>query len=373
MELGTENYIKSMNTALKDFLSNAFKVFLKSPRLAFFIYKLLRKQRKASTLRTYWEDKGVHVPPYMIASITSMCNLKCKGCYAKARHSTLETELSQEQWIKIFREAGELGVSVIMLAGGEPFSRKDIFDITMQFHEIVFPVFTNGMLINDGAIAKMKAQKNMIPIISIEGYEQDTDDRRGRGVYEYTKHIMEKLKKAGIIFGTSLTVTSRNFKAITGPHFIESLLDSGCRLLFYIEYVAVEEGTADMILSDNQREELSFMMEEFHSKYKGLFVAFPGDEKNFGGCLAAGRGFVHVGPEGSLEPCPFSPYSDVSLKDSTLKDALKSEFLKKIREDHKHLSETEGGCTLFKNKEWVQSLLHNEGEGGNEKIHTNPL
>lgn len=75
------------------------------------------------------------------------------------------------------------------------------------------------------------------------------------------------------------------------------------------------------------------------------------------GCLSAGRGFVHINATGDIEPCPFAPYSDINLRDSSLKDALQSEFLKTIRQNHRELSETEGGCALWVKREWVRSLL----------------
>ena len=89
----------------------------------------------------------------------------------------------------------------------------------------------------------------------------------------------------------------------------------------------------------------------------GLFVAFPGDEEMYGGCLAAGRGFVHISPEGRLEPCPFSPFSDISLKDVSLREALRSPLLRTIRESDAHLRETRGGCALWEQRDWVGSLL----------------
>jgi MoaA/NifB/PqqE/SkfB family radical SAM enzyme len=88
-----------------------------------------------------------------------------------------------------------------------------------------------------------------------------------------------------------------------------------------------------------------------------LFIAVPGDEEEIGGCLSAGRGFVHINANGDLEPCPFAPYSDTNLRDSSLREALQSDFLKAIRANHKHLRETEGRCALWVNREMVESLL----------------
>lgn len=92
-------------------------------------------------------------------------------------------------------------------------------------------------------------------------------------------------------------------------------------------------------------------------KHKSLIFAFPGDEEQFGGCLAAGRGFIHVNPEGKVEACPFAPYSDSSLEEANLEEALRSPLMKLIRENHHLLKEVEGGCALWSNKDWLESKM----------------
>jgi len=354
------NYTKLMNKALRGLFTDALKISLKSPRMAYFIFKTIRWQKEAFQLRSCWGNKGVHVPPYMIASITNRCNLKCKGCYAQSQQRATETEVTEERLREIIREAKELGISVILLAGGEPLVRKEILDITRDFPQIVFLLLTNGLLIDEEIIAKLKRQKNVVPVISLEGYEEDTDRRRGEGVYEYLKRTMAKIKDAGIFFGTSLTVMKSNFATLTDEKFIQDMIDTGCKLVFFVEYVPFKEGTENWVVSESQRTKLLVLTNELRTKFPGLFVAFPGDEERYGGCMSAGRGFVHVSPGGNLEPCPFAPYSDINLKNKPLTEALKSEFLSAIRQNHEQLKETSGGCALWEKREWVQSLLHAE-------------
>jgi MoaA/NifB/PqqE/SkfB family radical SAM enzyme len=88
-----------------------------------------------------------------------------------------------------------------------------------------------------------------------------------------------------------------------------------------------------------------------------LFIAFPGDEDQYDGCLAAGRGFLHINPSGKVEPCPFAPFSDTDLRYGSLRDALNSDFLRNIRENHHLLKEGEGGCALWANRDWVAGIL----------------
>ncbi len=137
---------------------------------------------------------------------------------------------------------------------------------------------------------------------------------------------------------------------------MKKLVDLGCKLFFFVEYNPIREGTEDWVVSEEQRASILSLRNMLRSKFSALFIAIPGDEDEIGGCLSAGRGFVHVSAEGNVEPCPFVPYSDANLRELSLKEALQSEFLRTIRQNHKQRSET-GGCALWEKREWVQSLL----------------
>ncbi len=352
-----DDFTTLFNDSLKELFSDARKISLKNPLQAAFFLKTLNYQKKAIKLREGWEDKGVHVPPFAIFSVTGRCNLHCKGCYAKAQHPFAQKELGTQRVTEVLTEARKLGISIILLAGGEPFVRNDLLDITGKFPEIIFPIFTNGLLINEDLIKKLKNQRNVIPVVSIEGYEGDTDARRGKGVYEYLRGIIEKLKSKEIFFGVSITMTSNNLSDVTGKEFILKLIDLGCKLFFFVEYVPIEEGTESWTLTYDQRMKALNSIEKLRSELPGLFIAFPGDEEESGGCVSAGRGFVHISAEGDLEPCPFAPYSDTNVRDMSLKEALQSNFLKKIRENHENLKETSGGCALWLKRDWVRSVL----------------
>ncbi len=346
-----------MNSSILNLFRDALRVCAGRPALAAFVARAILLQRKAEMKRLEWEKKGVHVPPFIIASITQQCNLRCKGCYAMV-HSTEDSEdMGIKRWGEIIKEARQLGISIALLAGGEPFTRKDFIEITKENPEMIFPVFTNGLLIDDEIIKQLKNQRNIVPVISLEGFRNETDDRRGTGVYDRITEAMKKLDESGIFFGTSLTVTSENFNTLTDETFVRAQMEKGCKLFFYVEYTPVESGTDQLMISMEQRQELEIILKDFKRKFNGIFIAFPGDEKNYGGCLSSGRGFVHINPKGNLEPCPFAPYSDVNLKQMSMQEALRSKFLKTLRESPEHLRETYGGCALFVNREWVKSKL----------------
>ena len=349
---------RQMDESIMDLFDNILKENLKNPSQAAFVLKTIRSQQKAAKRREKNERQGLHVPPFMIASITERCNLKCAGCYAHARHpqSSAETDFTRLQ--SMVGEARELGISIILLAGGEPLVRKqEILSIARAHRDVIFPVFTNGLLMDRQLIQCLKSTKNAVPIISIEGPEADTDRRRGKGIYAKLKKLFADLHESNVFYGCSITVTSENADTVTAPGFARELVDSGCKLFFFVEYVPVEHGTEHLVLDESRRQLLIERIDSLRANLPASFIAFPGDEKHFGGCLASGRGFIHVNPAGGVEPCPFAPFSDSSIKDRSLRECLESGFLKKIRENHSLLNENQGGCALWENRELVESYL----------------
>jgi MoaA/NifB/PqqE/SkfB family radical SAM enzyme len=257
-------------------------------------------------------------------------------------------------------EADALGVSFFVIAGGEPLTRPEIIEITREYPHIVFLLFTNGLLLDDGMIERLKGQRNTIPVLSIEGTQVETDERRGRGVHQRLREKMDQLKSAGIFFSLSLTVTRSNFEVVTDGGFLLGAVEAGCRLFFHVEYTPIRQGTDDWVITEAQREDMKTKVALFRRRFPAVFIAVPWDEEAQGGCLASARGFVHISATGDLEPCPFAPFSDTSLLKVSLREALASRFLRVMRENHALFAETEGGCALWKNRGAVEELLQNK-------------
>ena len=354
---GQNEYIGLFNGLIVDMFEDVANIVRGNPKLAFFILKTIKNQKSAVRTREKWEKKGTHVPPFMIMSITGRCNFSCPGCYARPWRDRSDEEIDLERTELLFQEATDLGISFILLAGGEPLMRKDILETASKFSKIVFPVFTNGMLIDEDMIEFFAKNRNLFPVISLEGMEGETDLRRGRGTFARLAEVLEKMKGRGIFVGTSLTVTRDNFDTVTSEDFIGWVHKLGCRLFFFVEYTPVDPGTEDLVPTQDQRDGLVSVTHSLKMSFGGIFIAFPGEEDLFGGCLSAGRGFVHINPFGDLEPCPFAPYHDVNLLDVTLEEALRSRFLKEIRANREMLGETRGGCALWTHQDWVRSLL----------------
>ena len=241
-------------------VKEAIKATLKNPRESAFMLKFAKATRTASKKRREAEDNGEHIPPFLIASITSKCNLHCAGCYSRCNHATTDAEpvsqLTSEEWLKIFDEADELGISFILLAGGEPMLRRDIIEAAGKKQNILFPIFTNGTFIDEQYFALFDKCRNLVPIMSIEGSKEITDSRRGKGIYDKLIANMEEFRKRGLIFGASVTVTTQNYKEVTSDEFLNSLSDRGCKAVIFVEYVPVTEESSELAPSDTEREYL---------------------------------------------------------------------------------------------------------------------
>ena len=185
-----------------------------------------------------------------------------------------------------------------------------------------------------------------------------TDERRGQGVFRRVMQSMELLKQENLFFGTSITVTTENYRMVTSSEFIDQLRSYGCKIVFFIEYVPTEEGTAHLAFTDEHVAEMVQLLEQRREEYEDIiFLSFPGDEKDLGGCLASGRGFFHIGPDGSAEPCPFAPFSDSNVVELGLRGAIQSPLFRKIRAARALGWEHTGGCTLFEHREEIESMI----------------
>jgi MoaA/NifB/PqqE/SkfB family radical SAM enzyme len=338
-----------------------------------FVLKMAYNNKKAKKIREKQEKEGLHVPPFLIASIATNCNLHCAGCYAWANggcgmdsagegKSGSKRHMQTDDWGRLFDQAKDLGVAFILLAGGEPLLRRDILDEAADRSELIFPVFTNGTMLNKGYLNFFDAHRNMIPVISLEGEDAQTDVRRGEGVSALIWEAVEMLKERKLLYGISITVTSQNKETVVSDAFVEKLRQKGCGLVFYVEYVPAEEGTEDLTLSQEAQKELlervRGLREEGRSKGM-IMLTFPGDEEEMGGCLAAGRGFFHISPYGGAEPCPFSPYSKLNLLDQSLEEVLRSSFFEKVREiSTQDATAHVGGCALFRHREEIEKIIN---------------
>ena len=339
------------------------KATFRNPKESAYMARFAMASRAASRKRRKAEDAGEHIPPFLIASITSQCNLHCAGCYSRCNHATVDTapvrQLSSEAWLTVFEEADELGISFILLAGGEPLIRRDVLTAAGKLPTILFPVFTNGTFLDEAYLDLFDRCRNLVPIMSIEGEREITDARRGEGVYDQLIGNMEELHRRGLIFGASVTVTTQNIREVSSGAFLKKLSDRGCKAVIFVEFVPVTDDSLALAPGDADRAYLADAIARLRETHPEMvYISFPGDEKSSGGCVAAGRGFFHINAHGGAEPCPFSPYSDVNVRDTSLREALKSPLFTALQSGGLLNDDHAGGCVLYEKRAQVEALLN---------------
>ncbi|MEE8564314.1 MAG: radical SAM protein [Atribacterota bacterium] len=389
--LNKEN-IKMLKDALGKINPNIRKKLiswvLQHPRYLKSFFPLYRAYTNARQVREKELENGLQVPSTLIISITPSCNLNCEGCYSstagniqRCKNTKTKTQakapLIREQWRKIIKEAGELGIFTNIIAGGEPFLFPELIEFCIEFKDQTFVIFTNGTTLSKADYNLLKHSTNLAIIVSIEGSPEFTNKRRGIGVYEKALNTIKNLDQIGIPTGISATITRMNFKYWMDPENIDNLIKQNIRILFLIEYIPQTplppqktestgystKSSLDMTPSDHslllkseERREFRAQILKFRSTKPIFIIHSPGDEEYFGGCVSAGRGFAHVTPAGDLTPCPVSNIATHNLINSALREGLASPLFKEICKNE-HLLETEGmPCALFAHPEEVSAL-----------------
>lgn len=203
------------------------------------------------------EMRAVHncnIPWLILMDPTSACNLHCTGCWAAEYGNRLS--LSFEDMDRIVTQGKELGVYLYMFTGGEPLVRKaDLIRLCEKHDDCAFHAFTNGTLIDQEFCEEMRRVGNFSVAISLEGFEEINDMRRGEGTFKKVMEAMDLMKASGLIFGTSICYTSLNYETVTSDAFLDMIIEKGCRFSWYFHYMPVgNDAAVELLPSPEQRE-----------------------------------------------------------------------------------------------------------------------
>ena len=285
-------------------------------------------------------------PGFLVIAPGKFCNLKCIGCYANSQSSDSE-KLDFDVLDRIVDEKTKLWNSYFtVITGGEPTlyksQGKTIFDLAEKHQNNFFLMYTNGTTINKKIAKRFAEVGNITPAISIEGFEEQTDARRGKGVHKKILQAMENLKEQGIPYGISITATKNNADWILNDETFDYYFDKHGALYSWIfQYMPIgRSNSLELMVSPEQRVKM-FRQHHRLIKDKKLFVA---DFWNSGalasGCISSGRestGYLYFDWKGDVSPCAFLPYTPVNIhdiyaKDGNLNDVLKQPFFEAIRQ-----------------------------------------
>jgi len=296
-------------------------------------------------IESFVQEYGQKPPGFLTLSPTHLCNLKCEGCYANSYHQTKEA-LPFSISTRIIAEQKDLWSShFTVISGGEPLIYKsegrDIFDLFADHPDTFFLMYTNGTLIDANTAKKLAEVGNVTPAISVEGFEEETDRRRGQGVFKKILHAMENLRQEGVPFGISITAMRHNAELILSEEFIDFYFNKQGALYGWIfQYMPIgRRFTLDLQVTPQQRK---WMLEKTWSYIheQNLFLA---DFWNCGavsnGCISAGKpgGYLYIDWNGNVMPCVFNPYTldniiTIYNQGGNLNQVLLSPLFTRIRE-----------------------------------------
>jgi MoaA/NifB/PqqE/SkfB family radical SAM enzyme len=277
---------------------------------------------------------GFYPPGLMVISPTMRCDLNCFGCYAGSYDKG--DDVSFEDLDRVLNECKEMGMFFVVVSGGEPFFRKDLMDLYEKHSDIAFHVFTHGGLLDKELVKRIAKAGNILPAISIEGFEEETDRRRGKGQYKKVMEAMRLLREEGVLFGFSSTQTRQNASLITSDAFMDHLVDMGCSMGWYFSYIPIgREPNVDLVPTPKQRDTLRKWVLHVRNTKPILAADFWNDGHIVGGCIAAGRKYFHINSKGDVEPCVFNHFASHNIKNSSIKEALDSDLFKYIRSAQK--------------------------------------
>lgn len=359
-------------------------------------------------LRQILEKEGFEAPWFFVISPLKYCDLSCPGCYANADRG--ETLLSFSLLNRIVSDAKKMGVKFLTISGGEPFiyydkkHKKNIIDFFRENSDVYFQVYTNGTSLIDVELAEKelaervergeetaicalerikKAAKrnrhlfgkenivpllaqlgNVAPAISQEGFEKETDARRGKGMYLLIQNARKNLTSHGVLHGFSITYTRENADILVEEKLIDELIAQDVSFGWYFLYIPKgREPNVELVPTAEQRIRLRDFVWRMRNE-KPIFIGdFWNDGPWVGGCIAGARKYFHIRADGKVTPCVFADFSighiedDFYKKGFTLKDIVQHPAFRFIREKQLEIENKCTPCCIIDNPQILREVV----------------
>ena len=327
---------------------------MKTTAINFFLNaSLIGWSKQEETRQKY----GCNVPWAILLDPTSACNLHCTGCWAAEYGNKLN--LTFEEIDGIIEQGKAMGIYMYIYTGGEPLVRKkDIIRLCEKHSDCIFLCFTNGTLIDEEFADEMLRVGNFVPAISLEGFEEATDGRRGNGVYAKATKAMELLRKKKLFYGISACYTSANFESITSEEFFNKLIEMGAYFIWYFHYMPVgNDASPELLPTPEQRKETYRRIREYRSTKPLFAMDFQNDAEYVGGCIAGGRRYLHINANGDVDPCVFIHYSDSNIREKTLLEALRSPMMMAYHDNQPFNKNMFQPCPMLENPDKLRKMV----------------
>jgi len=295
--------------------------------------------------RSFLSLNGCEPPWFLVLSPGSACDLRCPGCYADSSDGE-PIHLPWPILDRVIAEAKTLwGTPLFVFSGGEPLlyrsEGRGVLDAVQNHPDCLFLMFTNGTRIDESVARRLEKLGNLTPAISVEGLEASTDQRRGKGRFARTLETMSLLRRAGVPFGISVTVTAHNVEEIFSNPFLDFFFfEQGAFYGFLFHYMPIgRDACLERMPTPSQRLEIWRRTWEAIENKRIFLFDFWNHGPMVGGCLSAGRegGYLYIDWRGRVMPCVFAPYAvarleEVYARGETLQDVWKAPFFQAIRD-----------------------------------------
>jgi MoaA/NifB/PqqE/SkfB family radical SAM enzyme len=328
-----------------------------SPRLALKAgYLWVYKGRRAVAAYKQRLRQGALFPPFLFLALTSACNLRCRGCWIDSKGPI--RSLPDDDVDAVIAAGKEQQSYFYTLLGGEPMMYPGLWDILWRHPDCYFQIITNGMFLSEENVTRIREAGNVTPLVSIDGLEGQNDERRGEGVFGTAIEGLARLKAQKILFGVATTVTGENLEEVVSDRYVAELIDRGAMYLWYYVYRPVgADPSPRFCVKREQMIELRKRLLALRRKHPIILIDTYWDANGEAVCPAAlGLGF-HIGPAGSIEPCPPLSFAceTISQNDGDLFATINgSRFLRGFQE---FVKERTKGCVILEHPQELVEYL----------------
>lgn len=307
------------------------------------------------------EKYNCNIPWAILLDPTSACNLHCTGCWAADYGNGLN--LTFKELDDIIIQGKKLGVYFYLFSGGEPLIRKkDIIRLCKKHEDCMFTAFTNGTLIDEAFASEMLRVRNFAPAISLEGFGEATDSRRGAGVYGSALRAMNILRKHKLVYGISCCYTSENYDAVTSEDYWDMIIENGAYFVWYFHYMPVGVNASPHLLpTPEQRETVYRRIRDYRSRKPLFAIDFQNDGEYVNGCIAGGRRYLHINANGDAEPCAFIHYADSNIREKKLLDILRSPLFMAYHDAQPFNENMLMPCPMLENPDKLREIVEKTG------------